>query len=141
MKILVAVDGSEYSKRMLAYWMAHEEFLGPQHSYTVLAVVQTVPSTAAAVLDRAVLQSYYADEGERILQPIRTFLDRENLQVTCLSKTGASPAEVIAKTAETEGFDLLMMGSHGHGAVGGLVLGSVVTRVLATCSVPVLVIR
>lgn len=141
MKILVAVDGSEYTKRMLAYWVAHEDFLGPEHSYTVLAVVPTVPSTAVSVLDRAALQSYYADEGERTLHPIRAFLDRKNLRVTYLSKTGAAVADVIAKTGEAEGFDLLVLGSHGHGAVAGLVLGSVVTRVLATCRVPVLVIR
>jgi nucleotide-binding universal stress UspA family protein len=33
------------------------------------------------------------------------------------------------------------MGSHGHSALGNLVLGSVVTAVLALCKVPVLLIR
>jgi nucleotide-binding universal stress UspA family protein len=141
MKILVAVDGSEHTKHMLAYWVAHEELLGPAHSYTVLVVVQALPALMAGALDRSAVQGYYADEGERILHPIREFLDRKHLPVTYLSRTGSSVADVIASTAEAGGFDLLLMGSHGHGAVGARWLGSVVSRVLAACGVPVLVIR
>ena len=49
--------------------------------------------------------------------------------------------ELIAK-APTEGnFELVLMGSHGHGALGNLVLGSVATQVLAHCKVPVLLVR
>ena len=35
MKILAAVDGSPYSKRMLAYLAAHDEWLGAHHEYTL----------------------------------------------------------------------------------------------------------
>lgn len=140
MKILVAVDGSEYTKRMLAYWAAHDEWLGDTHEYTLLTVVPAVPPRAAAVLDRALLQGYYADEGEQIFKPVRAFLDQRHVKATYLSKTG-QVADVIAKTAEAEHFDLLMLGSHGHSALGGLALGSVTTRVLASCKTPVLIIR
>jgi nucleotide-binding universal stress UspA family protein len=34
-----------------------------------------------------------------------------------------------------------MMGSHGHGLLSGLVLGSVATKVLAGCKVPLLLVR
>jgi len=33
------------------------------------------------------------------------------------------------------------MGSHGHGSVGNLVMGSVATKALAACKVPVLLVR
>lgn len=141
MKILVAVDGSEFTKRMVAYWMAHEEWLGSEHAYTVLTVVQTVPARAAAVLDRAALQAYYADEGELILRPIRAFLDQAGLSATFLSKTGNSVGDVISKTAEEGDFDLILLGSHGHGALTGLLLGSVCSQVLAKCGKPVLIVR
>jgi nucleotide-binding universal stress UspA family protein len=36
---------------------------------------------------------------------------------------------------------LLVMGSHGHGTLGNLVMGSVATQVLAHCKVPVLLVR
>ena len=45
-------------------------------------------------------------------------------------------AETIAKQADAGGFDLLMMGSHGHGKLGNLVMGSVATQVLASCRLP-----
>ena len=35
MKILLAVDGSAYSKKMLAYLSTHESLLTPNNSYTV----------------------------------------------------------------------------------------------------------
>ncbi len=50
-------------------------------------------------------------------------------------------AESIAKLAEEGKFDLVVMGSRGHGDIVNLVLGSVATKVLAKCSVPVLLIR
>lgn len=140
MKILVAVDGSEFTRRMIAYWAAHEEWLGPQHSYTVLTVVPPIPPRAAAVLDRELLHSYYADEGEKVFHPLRTFLDKQGLTATFLSKTG-HVAETIAKSAVEGNFDLLMMGSHGHSELGNLVLGSVATRVMAHCKTPVLLVR
>jgi len=36
---------------------------------------------------------------------------------------------------------LVMMGSHGHGALANLVTGSVATKVLALSKVPVLLVR
>ena len=48
MKILVAVDGSDYTKRMLAYWAAHDEWLGDSHEYTLLTVIPAVPPRAAS---------------------------------------------------------------------------------------------
>jgi nucleotide-binding universal stress UspA family protein len=140
MKILVAVDGSEFTRRMVAYWAAHEEWLGPQHTYTVLTVVPPIPPGAAAMLDRELLHSYYADEGEKVFHPIRLFLDQQGLAATFLSKTGHI-ASTIAKTATEGDFDLLLMGSHGHSELGNLVLGSVVTRVMAHCKTPVLLVR
>lgn len=139
MKILVCVDGSEYTKRMVAYWAAHDEWLRG-HDFTVLTVVQALPPRAAATLDRELLNSYYADEGDKIFRPIRAFLDRQGIAATYLSKTG-SVADVIARTAVEEGFELIMMGSHGHSELGTLVMGSVATRVLASCRTPALLIR
>ncbi|OYU88768.1 MAG: universal stress protein UspA, partial [Burkholderiales bacterium PBB5] len=71
MKILVPVDGSAFTKRMLAYLAAHDEWLGAAHSYTVLHVAPAVPPRAAAVLDKAVLQAHYAEESDKVFKPIK----------------------------------------------------------------------
>lgn len=139
MKILIAADGSTYTKRMLAYLAAHDEWLGAQHAYTVLNVVPPVPPRAAAVIDRETLKSYYADTSEAVFKPIRTFFKKQGIEAEFVGKVGHA-AEVIAKLAG-QGFDLLVMGSHGHGSIGSLVLGSVSNKVLAGCHTPVLLIR
>jgi len=140
MKILVAVDGSPYSKRMLGYLAAHDEWLGPQQAYTVVTVVAPLPARAAAALPREVLKGHYEEEAERVLKPIRTFFSRQGLSAEYVTKTGPV-AETIATLADKGKFDLLMMGSHGYTSIGNLVLGSVATKVMARCSTPVLLVR
>lgn len=140
MKILVAVDGSRYTKRMLAYLAAHDEWLGAHHRYTVLTVVGAVPPRAARVLDRELLQSHYAEEADRVFKPIRAFFAKQGLSAEFVSRVGAA-GDAVTQLARKGKYDLVMMGSHGHGAVAGLVLGSVTNRVLATSDVPVLIVR
>ncbi len=140
MKILVAVDGSAYTKRMLAYLAAHDEWLGQHHQYTVLHGVPAVPPGAAAVLDKAVLKSYYEDEAEKVFKPIRAFFAKQRLQADFVTKVGPVAA-TIAGLAEKGDFDLLVMGSHGHGNLANLVMGSVATKVMAHCRTPLLLVR
>lgn len=140
MKILVAVDGSPYTKRMLAYLAAHDEWLGESHEYTVIHTVNAVPPRAAAVLDKQVLKDYYDGEAEKVFKPIRSFFDKQRIKASFASKVGPA-GDTIAAMADKGGFDLLMMGSHGHGTLRNLVMGSVATKVLAHCSTPVLLIR
>ena len=140
MKILAAVDGSPYTRRMLAYLAAHEEWMGPNHAYTLLHVVPAVPPRAAAVIDKATLKSYYDDTAEKVFKPLRTFCDKQGLASTFVTRVGAA-AEVISDMARKGGYDLLVLGSHGHGNLANLVMGSVATKVLAGCTTPVLLIR
>jgi nucleotide-binding universal stress UspA family protein len=140
MKILIAVDGSPFTKRMLAYLTAHDEFPGRGHDYTVLHTVPPVPPRAAAVLDKATLDTYYQDEADKVFKPIRTFLGKQGLEAKFVFKVGPA-ADTIASMADKGKFDLLMMGSHGHGSLTNLVMGSVATKVLAKCGTPVLLVR
>ncbi len=140
MKILVPADGSEFTKRMLAYLAAHDEWLGARHQYTVLHVTPAVPPRAAAALDKALLDQHYADESEKVLKPIRAFFSQQGIQASFVNKVGHA-AETITTMADKDAFDLVMLGSHGHGSLANLVLGSVATKVLAGCGVPVLMIR
>jgi nucleotide-binding universal stress UspA family protein len=140
MKILVPVDGSEFSRRMLAWLSANDDWLAAGHSYTIVHVAVRVPARAAAALERQMLKGYYEEQAERIFKPIRRYFAKKPLDVSFRGVVG-HPGEVIAETAEKENFDLVLMGSHGHGALLNMVLGSVATQVLARCKVPVLLIR
>ena len=140
MKIMLAVDGSKYTKRMLAYLTAHDELLGKGHDYTVFTGVLAVPHAASAFVDADTVRKFYEDDAEAVFKPIRAFLAKQGIQATYVNKVG-HPAELIAKAADKGKFDLLVMGSHGHSNLGNIVLGSVATRVLAACSTPVLLVR
>jgi len=51
------------------------------------------------------------------------------------------PAPTILKFIKSSKCDLLVMGSHGRGAFKNLVLGSVATKILSMCEVPVTIVR
>ncbi len=140
MKILIPVDGSPFTKRMLAFLVAHDEWFGGGHQYTVLNVAAPVPPRAAAVLDKSILQGHYDEESQKVFKPIRSFFAKQKVNAEYVARVGAA-ADVISDFATKQRFDLVMLGSHGHGALANLVLGSVTSKVLARCDKPVLVVR
>ena len=83
---------------------------------------------------------YYQDEAEKVLAPVTKFLLRHKIDAKSSWKTGHA-GESIAEMAESGKFDLVVMGSHGHGTLVNLVMGSVATQVLAHCKVPILLVR
>jgi nucleotide-binding universal stress UspA family protein len=87
-----------------------------------------------------VAHSYYDEEAAKVAEPVVTFLARHAITPTVVHEAGPA-GEMIARAATAGGFDLVMMGSHGHGALANLVMGSVATQVLAHCKVPVLLVR
>ncbi|NCT98266.1 MAG: universal stress protein [Comamonadaceae bacterium] len=140
MKILLAVDGSEYTKKMLAYLTTHDELFSADNDFSAITVQSPLPPRARAAVGADVANQYYEEEAAKVTGPVNKFLQRHGITAKLLHKTG-SAGEVIAKTANSGKFDLVIMGSHGHGALGNLVLGSVATKVLAHCTAPVLIVR
>ena len=140
MKILLAVDGSHYTKRMLSYIAAHDELLGPGHEYLVFQAIASIPAYPTRFLDRAVIDGYYLEQSEQVFVPVRAFADQQGWNFRCVYAHGL-PAEEIAAIAEAEKVDLIVMGTHGHSSLGNVILGSVASGVLARCKLPVLLIR
>ena len=139
MNILIPVDGSSFTKRMLAYLAAHDEWLGQAHSHTLVHVAPPVPPRAAAALDKEILKSYYAEETEKVFKPIRSFFEKQGLKASFVGKVGHA-ADAIAELADKGKFDLLMMGSHGHSALYDLLVGSTTQGVLMRARCPVLIV-
>ena len=140
MKILVAVDGSAYTKRMLAYLAANNELLGPDHDYTVFTAVSSIPAYATRFAGAQATTEHYEEQAQQVLAPIKAFVDQQGWKAQMRHAAGYAP-DAIAAFANEHKPDLLVMGTHGETALSNLVLGSVVTGVLARCKVPVLLIR
>jgi len=140
MKILLAVDGSEYTKRMLAYLTTHDGLFTPDNDYTIFTAQPELPARARAAVGKEIVDKYHTEEAERILAPVSKFLLRHGIDAKSQWKVGPA-GESVAKLAKSGKFDLVIMGSHGHGSIINLVMGSVATKVLANCVVPVLLVR
>jgi nucleotide-binding universal stress UspA family protein len=140
MKILLPVDGSDYTKRMLAYVAAHDELLGGDHEFVIFTAVTPIPAYAARFLDRSMVDGYYREQAEGVLNPVNKFAAQNGWKARSIHAVG-NAAEAIAAVVETERPGLIVMGTHGHSALGNVLLGSVASGVLARCQVPVLLIR
>ena len=136
MKILLAVDGSAYSKKMLAYLATHDGMFAPTHEYTVFTAQAALPSRARSVVGKEVVDSYYAEECEKVIAPVSKFLLRHGINAKGSWKVGQAGA-LIAKLAEDGKFDLVVMGSHGHDAEQAGFLGATASKVLQRSTVPV----
>lgn len=141
MNILLAVDGSKYTKKMLAYLVTHETLFGAQrHHFQLFTAVSALPPRAKSAVGSQIAKAHYADEAKAVLEPVEKFLTKHGFAFTADYKVGRA-GDLIAEAAEQRECDLVVMGSHGHGALGNLVMGSVATQVLAQCKVPVLLVR
>jgi nucleotide-binding universal stress UspA family protein len=140
MKILLPVDGSPYTRKMLDYVCANRTLFDASHSYTLLNTQNPLPPHARSALGASVVNDYHAEEATKVLEPALATLAASGLTADSQWKVGPA-GDTIAAFASEGGYELILMGSHGHGSLARLVMGSVSTQVLAQCGVPVLLIR
>lgn len=140
MKVLLAVDGSEYTRRMLAYLAAHPQMLGGDTTFTALTVTAAITPGALSMLSGDFVTEYYDGQAAAIFEPIEAFAKAKGWTLDTLAHVG-SAAETIAAIASAGDYDLIVMGSHGRSGLMNMVMGSVVSQVLARTKTPVLIVR
>ena len=150
MKILVCTDGSEQSKKA----MEEAAKIAGGCSVDEVTVIHTYERTqvfpmwdegyhiAQEELER--LRRMEAqdrrDEKEKLLQEAVDFFAGKNIKANKILVEG-HPAETIAKIADEEGYDMLVVGSRGLGGLKKLMLGSVSNALLQEVSTNVLVVK
>jgi nucleotide-binding universal stress UspA family protein len=123
MKILLAVDGSEYTKKMLAYLTTHDELFSTDNRYTLLTVNPQLPPRARAAVGKDMVDAYHQEEAEKVLSPVTKFLLRHGIDAKTVAKVGHA-GETISKTADSGKYDLVVitrsrhLGQPGHGLGG-----------------------
>lgn len=140
MKIVFAADGSECTKKALAFLVTHESLAGADDELLVLNVQPPVPARFGPLVGTDTVKNYHRDEANKVLDPIKQFLDRHPLRYRCEWVVGTPATEIVA-AAQRERVHLIVMGTHGYGLVGRVLMGSVAQRVIADCDVPVLLVK
>jgi nucleotide-binding universal stress UspA family protein len=140
--VLVATDFSDPSESALNYGREFARtFSARLHVLHVIESPTMYVGVEAVGFDfqrlHAELEVGAADTLNRIVSPE----DRTQLSAVSVVRTGNSPSLEIAEYAKSEGVDIIIMGTHGRGWVGHVLLGSVAEKVVRIAPCPVLTVR
>jgi len=135
-RILVPLDGSEYAERVLPYARALAAVF---HSQIILLSIPEVPEpglygTMADVV--AKLRAKAEAKSRAYLSAVAEVLREEGHAVEIVI-TGTDPARTILEVGEQRDVDLIMLSTHGHGALDRVFLGSTAERVVHHTQRPV----
>jgi nucleotide-binding universal stress UspA family protein len=139
-RILVPLDFSVNSNRALDYALGvAQKFNAAVH----LVHVCEVPSMMTASMDAYAIA--YTDWTQRLGEEAEKELIRITARISGVKVTTevlfGGPASAIIEAAATNEADLIVMGTHGHGAVMHLMMGNVAERVVRGAPCPVLTVR
>ena len=141
MKILLAADGSPYTQIAARHLVNHLHWFAQSPEVHVVHVRPPIPYPGAvAAIGRAALEKYEREESHAALAVAEKELIAAKVAYRsswCLGDVAAEIADYVKKY----GIDLVVMGSHGHGALANLALGSVATKCIATLDVPIMIVR
>lgn len=141
MKILLAADGSEFTRRAARHLARHIGWFAQPPEVHVLHVHPPVPYPgAAARAGKSAIADYLRTDSEAALAVAEKELRKAGIAFEASWCMG-DVAREIGAFAKKHAIELIVMGSRGEGALSNLVLGSVTTKVLATVKTPLLIVR
>lgn len=139
MRIVLAVDGSKFTKKALAFLVTHEPFVA-EGELVVLHVQAPIPPRVKTLVGAAAVHDWHRDEARKVLDPVEKFLGRHEIAFKARWVVG-HPSDEIITAAQRSKADMIVMGTHGHGVVGRALMGSVAQKVLTQAQVPVLLVK
>ena len=146
LRLLLAVDGSDYGESAAAFIADHPGLFGPNPTIDVIFVAPDYTKMALAEVDSvtpAPTLKFFEKENqlawENAVTPVLATLRDAGFDAKAVKRTGDA-AEAIAAYAG-ENADLIVMGSHGWGKFKSAVLGSTAAKVGAATELPILIIR
>jgi nucleotide-binding universal stress UspA family protein len=153
-KILYATDLSQNARHAFEYAASLANQYGAK--ITILHVFEELPHSAqmrvASIIGKEKWKEMLKDNEEEALNTMRDQLEEfcnemSNELADCpfivdkICVRQGIPVEEILDQCTEETYDMIVMGTHGHGLIGNALMGSVSRRVVRRSKIPVLVIR
>jgi nucleotide-binding universal stress UspA family protein len=140
-RILLPVDGSDNSLRAVRYAAQSGARWSEPLEIHLLNVQLPVASGAVKMfISQSQLNDYYRDEGMAALKEARSVLDQAGVSYQHHIGVGELGATIV-EYANRHQCELIVMGTHGRGAISGALLGSVAGKVIHLSRAPVLFVK
>jgi nucleotide-binding universal stress UspA family protein len=139
-RIMVPIDESRPSQNSLAVaaGLAHET--GAQVILTHVVQMRWSQDEPEMRATYGEIVDDYRASGEETLRRTASSETFTGLDVDTQLLIGNNPARELLRLAREREVDAIVMGSHGRGGFGSMILGSVSQRVIHDASVPVIIV-
>ena len=138
-RILVPVDGSEYSNKALNYAVNIASKYGSKVTL-VHAVVNSMYAYSEGYYPDTEHEKRLEDEGTKILRMGVEYAKSEGIQAESRIVKG-HPSKEIPRIANEEKYDLIVIGSRGLSGIKAFLLGSVSEKVSRFSKCPVMIVK
>ena len=139
-KILLPMDGSDNALRAIEHVIGLKESESDLDLHLISVPIAVDSGHARMFVNHEELEDYYREEGATALAEARRRLDEAGIAYSYHVVPGHI-AETIARFAEDQQFDRIIMGTHGRGGLKHLLLGSVATDVIKLTELPVTLVK
>lgn len=139
-RILYPTDFSEYSAHAIPYV---KEFAKRFNAKVTLAHVVAVPAYAGSyevAIDFASLQDAMTQASKKKIDAMKADFVKDGVETDCVIEIGTAFVEII-NIARSQEADLIILATHGFGALKHILMGSTAERVVRKAPCPVLTLR
>lgn len=138
-KILVPIDGSDYSNRAAEYAIGIAK---AQAAEVVLVYVvdELVVDQFPGGNERNAIEAELKNDGQRAVRYAESLLEKAGVKASSMLLKGR-PFEQIVNTTKSFNIDLVVMGTYGRRGAERILIGSVAERVIEYSPCPVLVVK
>jgi nucleotide-binding universal stress UspA family protein len=139
-KVLVPVDGSAYSDRVIDHLLRQIAAEGPLELHLLNVQIPVDSGHARMFVSADDVEAYHREEGLQALKSARDKLDAAGITYKWHVAVGHI-ADTIIQFAREHAVDRIVMGTHGRSALTHLLLGSVASDVSRSAGVPVTLVK
>ena len=145
-KILIATDGSNCAQNVVEYGLQLAKSIGSSVIFVTVTELWSLRHIAeqSAIGTANPIEAFEnaeSDWASHVLNQAGELAKKFGVTCTSIHERDRDPANGIIKTAENEGCDLIIMGSHGLRSSKNRFLGSKASEVLISSTIPVLIVK